>query len=382
MDETSDSLKRIWTKEIYKEKPSEYEVDNPDKHGKYISYYSPVSVGRDTVIAIKTSLSAPSSFVLINLPKKTEKRIHTPGQVYPYFVSYAKRKLVWVETESDHRWANREYSVIKLMDLKSRRVIKLTRKSRYLAASISPDGSRIAAVENSVRNVNNLVLLNVSTGEKIRSFQVPENVYLQHPQWSEDGRKITFIFLSGAGEGVMSFDPESQKWETLVGAGRDDLQSSFLKNDSLFYISSSSGTDNIYLLTSDKKTTEITNSRFGTIDVSPGANNLLFSDYTSLGNNICSTKIPVTPGTSRSNISSSSFLIDRFDIKPPPVTADTSMTFTPVPYRKWEHLFRFHSWMPFYANISSLKIDPASLSPGVTLLTQNTLSTLISTFRL
>ncbi len=377
--ETSDSLRRIWTKDINKAEPSDYEVDNPDKHGKYVSYYSPVSAGHDTVIAIKTSLSAPSAFVLIDLRKKTEKRIHTPGQVYPYFVSYAKGKLVWVETESDHRWANREYSVIKLMDLKSGMVIRLTRKSRYLAASISPDGSRIAAVENSVRNVNDLVLFNARTGEKIRSFQVPENVYLQHPQWSEDGRKITFIFLSGAGEGVMSFDPESQKWETLVEAGRNDLQSSFLKNDSLFYISSSSGTDNIYLLTSDKKTTEITNSRFGTIDVSPDANNLLFSDYTYLGNNICSTKIPVTPGIGRRNVSSSSFLIDRFNIKPPPVAADTSMSFTPVPYRKWEHLFRFHSWMPFYANISDLSINPASLRPGVTIVTQNTLSTLIST---
>jgi hypothetical protein len=377
--ETSDSLKRIWTKDIYKAKPSDYKVENPDKHGKYVSYYSPVLAGHDSIIAIKTSLSAPSAFVLIDLLKKTEKRIHTPGQVYPYFVSYAKSKLVWVETESDPRWANREYSVIKLMDLKSGRVIKLTWKSRYLAASISPDGSQIAAVENSVRNVNDLVLLNAGTGEIIRSIQVPENVYLQHPQWSQDGRKITVIFLSVAGEGVMSFDPESQKWETLVEAGRDDLQSSFLRNDSLFYISSSSGTDNVYLLSPDKETTEITNSRFGTVDVSPGENALLFSDYTYLGNNICTTKIQVTPGISRRNVRSSSFLIDRFNIKPPAVTADTSLSFTPVLYRKWEHLFRFHSWLPFYANISDLNIDPASVRPGVTILTQNTLSTLTST---
>lgn len=377
--ETFDSLKTIWTKDILKEKPSAYEVENPDKHGKYISYYSPVFAGHDSIIAIKTSLSVPSAFVFIDMLKKTEKRIHTPGQVYPNFISYARSKLVWVETEPDHRWANREFSVIKLMDLKSGRITKLTRKSRYLAASISPDGKQIAAVENSVRNMNDLVLLNARTGEKIRSFQVPENVYLQHPQWSADGRKITVIFLSDAGEGVMSFDPESQNWETLVEAGRNDLQSSFLRNDSLFYISSSSGTDNVYLLSPDKETTEITNSRFGTTDVSPGSNNLLFSDYTYLGNNICITKIPVTAGTGRRNVSSSSFLINRFNIKPPEVTADTSMSFTPVPYRKWEHLFRFHSWMPFYANISDLNFDPASLRPGVSILTQNTLSTLIST---
>ena len=35
--------------------------------------------------------------------------------------------------------------------------------------------------------------------------------------------------------------------------------------------------------------------------------------------------------------------------------------------------------MPFYADIESLKVNPASVRPGVTIMTQNTLSTLTST---
>jgi len=27
--------------------------------------------------------------------------------------------------------------------------------------------------------------------------------------------------------------------------------------------------------------------------------------------------------------------------------------------------FRFHSWMPFYADIETIKSDPASIRPGV-----------------
>ena len=92
------------------------------------------------------------------------------------------------------------------------------------------------------------------TGSVIETVPSPGNVYLQHPQWAEDGKKITLIFLTEAGEGIMSYNFANQQWETLVEPGRDDLQSSFLKNDSLFFISSSSGTDNIYLLTPDKKT--------------------------------------------------------------------------------------------------------------------------------
>ena len=191
---------------------------------------------------------------MINPAKKTEKRIHTPGQVYPWFISYAKGKLVWVETQPDPRWENREYSVIKLMDIKTNKgLIKLSRKSRYLAASVSPDGKTIAALENSINNINSLVLIDAETGAVIESVITPGNVYLQHPQWSEGGKKVTFIFLADAGEGIMSFKFEGQEWETLIEAARNDLQSSFLRNDSLFFISSSSGTDNVYLRTPDKK---------------------------------------------------------------------------------------------------------------------------------
>ena len=35
--------------------------------------------------------------------------------------------------------------------------------------------------------------------------------------------------------------------------------------------------------------------------------------------------------------------------------------------------------MPFYADLDEIKTDPASVRPGITLMTQNHLSTLIST---
>ena len=376
---TRDSLKAIWTKDISKVNPADYEVANPDKHGKYINYYSPVFAGTDSIIAIKTSLSATSSFVLINPVQKTEKRILNPGQVYPWFISYAKGKLVWVETQSDPRWENREYSVIKLMDFRTNTIRKLSRKSRYLGASVSPDGKRIVAVENTVNNINNLVLIDVATGTSIESVHAPGNAYLQHPQWSDNGKKITFIFLDEKGEGILSFAFKNHQWETLVAASKENLQSSFLKNDSLFFISSLSGTDNIYLRTPDKRITPLTRSRFGTTDASSGGNKIFFSDYSSLGNNICSTPVSVKQKNKKDNTSTSSFLINRFDLKAPSGNDSSTVTYIPEPYRKLQHLFRFHSWMPFYADIAELKADPASIRPGVTIMTQNTLSTLTST---
>jgi hypothetical protein len=376
--ETFDSLKTIWTSDILQSNPVNYETLSPLKNGKYISYGSPIYAGTDSIISIKTSLSAPPEFVMINTSQKKEKRIHVPGQIYPYFISYAKHKLVWVETQSDSRWENREYSVIKIMDINTRLITKLSDKSRYLAAAISPDGTTIAAVENTIQNINNLVLIDVATGIVKQSVHTPENVYLQRPQWSAEGNAITFIFLSEAGEGITLFKPLTQIWNILIEADRNDLQSSFLRNDSLFFVSSLNGTDNIYLKTSFDQIKEITRSKFGIIDISLNEGKLFFSDYSSLGNDICVSELTASQVSVKSNISSSSFLINRINIEPQLPDKQTSTLYTPEPYRKWQHLFNFHSWMPFYADIEEIKSDPTAIRPGISILTQNQLSTLIS----
>lgn len=53
--------------------------------------------------------------------------------------------------------------------------------------------------------------------------------------------------------------------------------------------------------------------------------------------------------------------------------------YTVSPYKKWQHLFNFHSWMPFYADLNNLSFDNIGVSPGLTLMSQNHLSTLTST---
>jgi hypothetical protein len=378
-NEAFDSLKVIWTKELAGRNARSYETISPDKKGKYINYYSPVFAGNDSIIAIKTSLSKPAEFVLVKPSSGTEKKLHVPGQVYPWFLSYAKGKIVWVETQVDPRWENRNYSVIKLMDLRNNnKITKLSGKSRYLSASVSPDGRKIAAVENTVSNKNSIVFIDASTGAVLQSVAAPENVYLQRPQWSEKGEKITVIFLTDEGEGIMSFSPANQKWDILIEAGREDIQSAILRNDSLFYISSKSGTDNVYLKTPANKTTELTSSKFGTVDLSINMNKFIFSDYTSTGNSICISSLRDSPKKTYETSASGSFLINRAKSDPKLNVNSLTGVYTPVPYRKWQHLFRFHSWLPFYADIEQIKADPTAIRPGISLMTQNNLSTLIS----
>jgi hypothetical protein len=376
--ETFDTLKAVWNKELSEKNIVLYDTLNPEKHGDFVNYHSPVMAGEDSIIAIKISMKDPLSFVLVNPDRKSEKRIHTPGQMSLYTLSVGGGRLVWVENKPDPRWTNRTYSVIKIMDLKTSSISSLTRKSRYLSAALSPDGKVVAAAENTISNINSLVLMCAETGEIIWSEKAPENAALQQPRWDNKGQKITVISLTDKGEGILSYSVNDHKWEMLLDYGKNDLQTSLLRNDSLFFVSSASETENVYLKTPGGKTSCITRSKFGINDISLSGKNLLFSNYTSSGYNISHTGINDLSDSIKEESGSSTFLINRFEkynLSPDP---ESPKEYKPEIYKKYLHLFRFHSWMPFYADLEEVKVDPASIRPGVTVMSQNQLSTLIT----
>ena len=162
-------------------------------------------------------------------------------------------------------------------------------------------------------------------------------------------------------------------------AGRvDDIQSALLKNDSLFFVSSQGGTENIFLKSGQSEPKQITRSRFGATDFNISGNDILFSDYSAVGNSICRTDASHVYNTGNET-NASSFLINRAgsnDISS--AEAGNEEEYTPGPYRKWQHLFRFHSWMPFYADIEKIQSDPLSIRPGFSIMSQNSLSTVIT----
>ena len=372
--ETFDTITLKLGKENLAKARQVYSVINPPKGKEYINYYSPVVVGSDSIVAIKTSMYSPPVFVLLNTSTGTEKRIHTPGDIYPYFLSGAPGKVVWVEHHPDPRWENRHFSVVKILDLKKGIVKQLSHRTRYMAAAISPDGRFIAVVENTVSNKNSIVIIDAYNGEIIKSITAPENVYPQRPQWSASGNEITFISLSDAGEGVIALSVADRKWEVLKNPCRDDLQASFLRNDSLFYVSSASSVDNIWLRTPEGNELRITDSRFGIYDPYFSGGKVFFTDYSMNGNNICIKALDEMKDNFFEKITEKQF----HNIPVQNFTKDDMDEYTPEPYRKWLHPFRFHSWMPFYADIEELQSDPSSIRPGFTLLSQNLLSTFIT----
>jgi len=380
--ETMVSLRNRWQDEEEKYMRLEYPALNPSKGNDYINYYSPVAAGKDSIIAVKTSLYDVPRFVLVNPSVGEEKRLHTPGYIWPYRINYAKGIIVWAEKFNDPRWANREYSVIKKLDIRSGESHTLTVRSRLFGPDISPDGKYIVAAESTVDHKNSIVILDASSGAVVSRHESPGNSFISYPSWSDDMKEIVFISSTEKGEGIRALDTQTGAWLTYLEEGRDDLQSVRKKASALYFSSSASGIDNAYMMEEGGDTRRITSSRFGISDLSLARDGIIFSDYTAGGNNIALAGSDKSYGNLPVESTISDRAVNKLDSEEK-LAWDEQYTlpshYKKENYSKAGNLFRFHSWMPFYTDINNISYSELPLRPGAMVMTQNNLSTLIST---
>ncbi|MDT8400615.1 MAG: hypothetical protein RQ743_02880 [Bacteroidales bacterium] len=380
--ETMVFIRNKWRNEEEKAERVEYPSLNPGKNNEYINYYSPVEAGKDSIIAIKTSFSRVPRFILLNTATGSEKSLHTPGNIWPFKINYASNLIVWAETFNDPRWANREYSVIKTLDIKTGSLQTLTRQSRLFGPDISPDGKLIVASESTAGHENSLVILDAISGKIISRHRSPGNRFISYPSWSDDMKEIVFISSNERGEGIMALNTVTGQWKTYLDEGRDDLQSVRKRSSTLFFVSSAPGIDNAFMMEDGGELHQISSARFGISDISFLEDDILFSDYSAEGNNIAVTgtdrrfKIAGKEGPSGDRF------IDELDQEEKLIWQEDytlPSNYEKKRYNKITSLFRFHSWMPFYTDLNKLSFSELPVSPGAMIMTQNNLSSLIST---
>jgi hypothetical protein len=368
---------------MWKDNPAgnarEYEPLSMIKKRDYVSHFTPHRMADGRIISLETSMSDPSRFVITDTSEGREHTVATTGYVYPYFFSVSGNTLVWSEQYPDIRWDNRDYSVIKRLDLPAGTITTLTLRTRYTAPDLSPDGKTIVAVSTTPDLHCSLVFIDSSTGEVLMNVIPPDSLILQRPKWSSDGSAVTVVTLSRDGEGIRTYRPAGKKWIADMKENITDIIQAEIYNDTLFYLAQGDGSDNIYRIPAGGQAERITGSRFGISGFSVSNGEILFSDYTPGGFIIAREKSSATAGPAG---------LSGHTVLPPaaPMPAGTQDSIMPghvipdpVPYRKLAHLFNFHSWFPFYADIDEIMTDPTLVRPGLTLMSQNHLSTLIST---
>ena len=381
---TMESRDTAWQNQAEKNIPTVYQSLQKKSTSDYVNYRFPLQIDNGSVVVEKYGPGYYRQFVLID-PDKVEKKLFIPGFYDPVKLSTDGFTLVWAEQESDPRWQHRNYSVIKKLDFASRNITKLTHQSRYFAPDISPDGKKIVAVEITKDNNYFITILDATTGNIISRNLTAENRMPLFPVWDQTGSRIAVILLQDKGKSISLFAPDTKTWKEIKPPTFENITQLTWGEEHLYFRSSLSGIPNIHAVNTDNtQEYQVTSAPFGAYDpFISKSGNLIYANYSVDGFRVVKTRLDKdlwVPYKKIKNTSIKTYLPlveEENNIIEP---SDIPNNNYPVKnYNRWLHLFRFHSWSPFYFDYNELQITDPEIHPGVTLLSQNTLSTAFTT---
>lgn len=377
---STDELIKEWENEIRNIKFTAYKVLSP-KSDIFISYHNPAIISEGKIIALKSSINDIDRFVIIDSSGK-ERTLYTPGNVINSASSSTDSLLAWSEFKPDIRYDHRNYSEVKILNTRSGKVHKLTKKSYLYWPVLSSDNKKILAVETTPTGEYSLTVIDIGTGKIINKIKTPANDYFIQPSWSDDGNEIASILMSKKGKSLIVINIATGKIKEILKPSTVEIQNPVFYKNYILFNGGYTGTDNIYAVdTTSRIMRMVYSSMFGSteaVNIDGKGNRFILTDYNSNGNRIVSVEIDENKWPLfEPDKSIYHNYIDDLAAKEP-VKFDYEKigdsVFKPEKYSKFGHLFNFHSWGPI-----SVNADNTSIKPGITASSQNILSSLFFT---
>lgn len=341
----------------------------------YTNYRFACPVGDGSFITHKSGLDDINRFVKVDNSGK-EKIVFTPGYDFAESLSYRNNLICWNERTFDPRWTNRTYSVIKIRNLETGKTKLLTRKSRLFAPALSNDARKVAAVCQNEEGDNSIMILNATTGEELLNFQTPNNLFFMYPSWSSGDSLIVAVVLGDKGKSIILLNVENQSYNFVIPFGYTDISQPSIHENEIIYTASYSGINNIYSLNLDSGISrKVTNTKYNATDARffADGDSIVFSEYTADGYRTAVTIFNPDECELANIANPQKYLIDSL-VPPGGFILDDSIVpntnYESKKYSRIGHLFNLHSW-----GLTAVDLNSYDFQPGVSILTQNILST-------
>jgi hypothetical protein len=380
---TMDFLKENWEESIENRKFEKASCFEKRTNNSYTSYNFPHSLADGSIIAKKSSLDQIDRIVRI-YPNGHEEIIHRPGYFYSDRISINGDKIIWAEQIPHIRYRNKSFSAVKMLDINTGKITKLSSSSRYSSPSYSENNKLIVAIETSPEIDFNLVFIS-ENGKLVHAAKSPENIQLMQPSWLPGKREVVLIGLGPQGKSIMEYDLENQIWKNLLFTGSVNISHPVSDGEKIYFNASWNGCDNIYSLNpANGLIDQLTYSQFGAfepfVDLKNG--NLVYSEYFQDGYHIIKRPfddLKINKLNEDIKINEQAFFNYTDNIKP----ANYGNKYDTINYEekkfgRLQNMFNIHSWAPIYFDYNNPAIDDLKLNPGFTLLSQNLLGTAIS----
>lgn len=285
---TIKDLIKNWKEKEAKLSVTPYEVKNIPINKDWTNYLFPQAVGKNKFFALKTGLSDIAQFVVTD--GKEEKTILFPGVLqaeYPYKVRGGK--VAWVEWEIDPRWGFRDYSRVKVYDLKKKEFVSDLRKTKARLAVLDQTGKFILYVNWDVKQGQHVIVTQLD-GKEVYRLKFPRERVISSIDWLSLNEVVMVVKDMDDQKEVVKLSLLDQTETQLLAPSVNNLGFLTTYNGRTIVEAPSSGIDNIYEV-KDSKLIQLTSSRFGAYSPTIAGDELIYNDYTQHGMNIVAKKL-------------------------------------------------------------------------------------------
>lgn len=346
-------------KKDYRKTQGEREADRreeyviPIEKGYVNNYQFPYSAGPDSLIYMRTDYRHRPAFYIKD--RNGEKRLRVRDISVEDQFSYRNGRIVYAAYESDPRWGWKDYSVLRILDVKTGNQRTVKPKTKYFTPDISADGSRIAAVQNAEAGKSELHIINAGNAEVIQAIGSSEVTVFTDPKFMEDGKIVTAARLTDGKMALLIADPASGKLTRLTDASYNVVGFPCINKGVIWFTASYGGNDDVFALRmSDRKIFKITDGPLGNYYVNANAGKVTWSVFTAEGYQMKQVDEKDIDWNEFGE-AGTAILKDRFAVSHASASGDILSStkgrrFSSSKYKKGTGLFNFHSWRPYYSD--------------------------------
>lgn len=347
--------------------------------GSYADYLYPAYADKGSVTALKKPFHDIAQVVSIDT-QGYERCLFKPGYLLSEPISYAKQQWCWTTYQWHPRWYYKGWTKLMLYDGKTGKKRCLKRRSRLHAPALSPDGLLVAAIEVSQSNGYSIVVLRTHDGAEVQRFSLPHNPMLSLPKWGPQSRYLWVEATGPEGKSIWRIrrtDGRCQQLLPPTHAYRRLMQVDSLGN--MLVGEDIGNAFDVYSYNSKADSLrQMTHTAYAVHSAYIQGDSMLYAAYTADGFRLYeqSQKHLAKPHLSAAIsprtyplASQLSEAVAQYKKVPPPTLSSDSVR--PQAYRKYQHLFRLHSWNPIFSLYDN------SLAPGIHLQSQNSLSSML-----
>jgi len=278
------NLDSAWTEKVKDLKINDVNIINKARKKSWTKYTEANFIENNHYLVKKSSMKSDiTTFYMLNKDGKEYKLKATDAGI----ISTAKGKVVWAREYPDLRWQLRSYSDIIIYDIHKDEEIRLTKKQKFFAPAISPDGKMIATVEFNENRKSSLVIIDSETGNEIqRHTDVGEDFY-RTPSWKSDNEHIVFTRSGESGTILSIYNINKKQLKDIGKRSHENIGRPVFYKNFIIYNSPYNGIGNIYAINiKTEKRFQITSRKFGAYNPKIKNNKMLFMDYSAEGYDI------------------------------------------------------------------------------------------------